>query len=81
MPLFFTIIRVFCEILTFAIFLRAIMSWIIPGGQANLFTDILYHVTEPVLSPLRRILPRIDNVDFSPFVAIIILQVVSYFLP
>ena len=80
MSLFFAILRVFCEILTFAVFLRAIMSWIIPG-QANLFTDILYHVTEPVLSPLRRILPRTGGIDFAPFVAIIILQVISYMLP
>lgn len=79
MSLVLTILRVFCEILTIAVFLRSIMSWIAPG-QANLFTDILYHITEPLLAPLRRLLPGMGNLDFSPLAAIIVLQVVSFFL-
>lgn len=80
MSIFFTILRIFCDILTFAIFLRAIMSWI-STGQGNIFTDILYHITEPILSPLRRILPKVEYFDLSPMVAIIILQAISYFIP
>lgn len=38
--------------------------------------DFLYRVTEPVLGPIRRILPNFGNVDLSPLVALILLQVV-----
>ena len=76
----FTVIRVIFEILTVAIFLRAVMSWIVQG-QSNIFTDILFHITEPILSPIRRLLPGMGNLDISPFVAIIVLQVISFLLP
>ncbi len=38
--------------------------------------DFLYRVTEPVLRPIRRILPNFGNVDLSPLVALILLRVV-----
>ncbi|MBN2074959.1 MAG: YggT family protein [Dehalococcoidales bacterium] len=79
MSLVFVILRIICEILTVCIFLRAIVSWIAPG-QANFFTDILYHITEPILSPIRRILPATGGLDFAPLAAIIVLQVISFFL-
>ena len=79
MSLVLVILRVICEILTICIFLRAVMSWVSPG-QTNPFTDVLFHITEPILSPIRRILPATGGIDFSPFAAIIMLQVISYFL-
>ena len=80
MSLVFVILRVICEILTICIFIRAIMSWVAPG-QVNVFTDVLFHITEPILSPIRRILPATGGLDFAPFAAIIVLQVITYFLP
>ena len=56
------------------------MSWISPG-QVNFFTDVLFHITEPILSPIRRILPATGGLDFAPLAAIIILQVISFLLP
>jgi len=72
-------LRTLCEVLTLAIFLRAILSWFSPG-TTNILTNILYQVTEPILAPLRRIIPRIGMLDFSPMVAIIILQLVANLL-
>lgn len=80
MSLVFVILRVICEILTICIFIRAIMSWVAPG-QVNIFTDVLFHITEPILSPIRRILPATGGLDFAPLAAIILLQVISFFLP
>ena len=79
MSIVFVILQVICEILTVCIFIRAIMSWISPG-LANFFTDVLFHITEPILSPLRRILPATGSIDFAPLVAIIVLQVISFLL-
>jgi len=44
-------------------------------------TDYLFEVTEPVLAPLRRVLPDFGlNLDFSPLVAIIIIDVLGRLL-
>ncbi len=41
----------------------------------------IYEMTEPLLGLCRRILPgTVMNLDFSPFIAIIILEIVRYFL-
>jgi YggT family protein len=37
-------------------------------------------IVEPVLNPIRRILPQTGMVDFSPLVAIIIIQVIEFIL-
>jgi YggT family protein len=42
---------------------------------------ILYRITEPVLSPLRRIIPQTSMIDFTPLVAIILLQLIASLLP
>ena len=38
--------------------------------------DFLYRVTEPVLRPVRRILPNFGNVDLSPFVVLLLIDLV-----
>ncbi len=53
MVLFLTVIRVFLQIITFAILIRAVLSWIMPG-QRTMLTDIIYHITEPILAPDRK---------------------------
>ncbi len=77
MTIFVRIIRVLCDVLTILILLRVIMSWYLPR-PTNMLLVILYRVTEPLLAPLRRIIPRIGMFDLSPLVAIILLQVIRY---
>jgi YggT family protein len=69
-------IRILCHVLTFAILFRAIMSWFSPV-PTNRLAYILYQTTEPILAPLRRIIPRAGMIDFSPLVAIVILQLIA----
>jgi len=76
----FSIIRLLCDIITIIILLRVIVSWIFPGST-NMLIVILYRLTEPILAPLRRIIPRVGMFDFSPLVAIILIQVIYYLLP
>jgi len=75
----FNFIRFLCEVLTFAIFIRAIMSWFVTSP--NTLTTILDKITEPILSPLRRIIPRAGMFDFTPLVTIILLQLIANLLP
>jgi len=74
------IIRYICDLATILILLRVIISWYLPR-PTNKLVIILYRLTEPILAPLRRIIPRVGRLDFSPLVAIILIQVIYYLLP
>ncbi len=77
MDILYDIIRVLCDVLTIAILLRTILSWFSPR-PTNILAVILYRVTEPILAPLRRIIPRVGMFDFTPLVAIILIQAIPY---
>ena len=70
-------INVLAGALTLAIFLRVILSWIpnvrLPFGLG----EFVWNVSEPILAPIRRAVPFFGGIDFSPFVALIAIQLVS----
>jgi len=65
-----------CNILSFAIFLRAILSWF-PIGPNNSLVVVLFQVTEPFIAPLRRVIPSLGMMDITPLVAMVLLQIVA----
>ena len=77
MTIFVSIIRILCDVLTIIILLRVVVSWYLPR-PTNKLVIILYRVTEPFLAPLRRIIPRVGRLDFSPLVAVILIQLIRY---
>ena len=80
MEFFFDFLRIPFNVLSLAIIARAIMSWFSPR-PTNVLAVILYRVTEPLLAPLRRIIPMAGPFDFTPMVAIILLQLIANLLP
>ncbi len=59
-----------------------LMSWI-PRGAANIVEDIrdvLASICEPYLGIFRRIIPPLGMVDFSPIVAIVVLELVRWLI-
>jgi YggT family protein len=66
-------------ILQFAIIIRALMSWFNPSPD-NPIVRLVIEITEPVLSPLRRIVPRIGMIDITPIVAILLMNVIESML-
>jgi YggT family protein len=66
-------------ILQFAIIIRALMSWFNPSPE-NPIVRLVMEITEPVLAPLRRIVPRIGMIDITPIVAILLLNVIESML-
>jgi YggT family protein len=66
-------------LLSLAIFIRALLSWISPDPR-NPIVQALDTITEPILQPLRQIVPRMGGIDITPMVAIILLQVVAQIL-
>jgi len=65
------------QILFWAIIARALLSWfpIRPGNPFYALAVILHQITEPILSPLRRIIPMIGMIDITPIIALFLLQV------
>ncbi len=80
MTFLFNFLSVLCEVLTLLIFARVILSWF-SLQPTNILVNILYRVTEPILAPLRRIIPRVGMFDFTSMVAVILLQLIAYLLP
>lgn len=54
------------------IFGRMIMSWVDPMGR-NQVSAFLIQTTEPILAPVRRMLPQTGMIDWSGFIVLIIL--------
>ncbi|MCI0849813.1 MAG: YggT family protein [Chloroflexi bacterium] len=55
------------------------MSWFV-RDPSNPIVRILDTITDPILQPLRQIMPRMGMMDFTPLVAIILLQVLASFV-
>ena len=73
------IISAILTILTWIIIIRALISWVNPDPY-NQIVQFLYRVTEPILMPIRRILPAMGGFDFSPIVALVGIMFIRSFL-
>ena len=63
---------------------QAILSWLLAFGVINRYNrgvavigDFLYRVTEPLLRPIRSVLPNFGGIDISPVILILILYFLS----
>ncbi len=56
---------------------RSLISWF-PVSPRNALARFLYDTTEPLLGPVRRILPRTGMIDFSAMLVIVLLYVMIY---
>lgn len=70
---FSQLMSLFINVFVFAIFARAILSWLTPG-TFSAGTNLLYSLTEPLLATCRRIMPDLGGIDLSPLVALMGLQ-------
>ena len=68
-----------CNLLFYAIIIRVIMSWVNPAWQHPV-ADILRICTEPLLRLGRRIVPDVFGFDFSPFIVLVILKIITLFI-
>ena len=67
------------QLFSLALFARIILSWfpLAPGGAMSTVFGVLYNITEPILGPVRSILPSIGMIDLSPIVVFILINVIS----
>jgi YggT family protein len=64
--------------MTWLLFIRAIISWVSPD-PFNPIVQFLYRVTEPVLQPIRKLLPW-GTIDVSPLIAFVVIIFMQSFL-
>ena len=62
------------KVYSLLILARVIMSWVNPDPD-NRLVQLIHRVTEPVLAPVRSILPSAGGMDFSPIVVLIGIQI------
>ena len=73
------LVRILATVLTVLIFIRVAMSWF-PQAGANNFGVLVYRLTEPLLGPVRSLLPAMGGIDFSPIVVLIGIQILESLL-
>lgn len=73
-------LTILITILTWAILIRVLLSWIPNLSRDNPLVQLLYQITDPVLEPARRIIPPLGGMDFSPIVVILVLQLLEQLL-
>jgi YggT family protein len=79
-----TFINLFFTALWLAILGRVIMSWVTMMAPTSpvvqTINQMLFQMTEPVLAPIRRIIPPLGAFDLTPMIALILLQVIQQYL-
>jgi len=74
------LINLFLRIYLFIILIYVILSWVSPGNY-NPAANLLAAIAEPVLQPLRRIIPPIGGLDLSALFALILIQALTMLIP
>ena len=76
----FNLLDIVLNLYMWCFIISAILSWLIEFNVINtsnrlIYTvgDFLYRITEPVLQPIRNMLPNFGGIDFSPLIAILLL--------
>jgi YggT family protein len=59
---------------------RVLLSWVDPSGRGS-FSAFIVSTTEPILAPIRRLLPQTGMFDLSPLIVLLFLGFVLRALP
>ncbi len=72
----FKLIHILIELLIILIFVHALGSWI-PQIRESRFYELLDRIVEPMLRPIRQVLPHMGGIDISPMILIFILVIID----
>jgi YggT family protein len=76
---FGVIISMFIQLYSLVILARVLMSWVNIDPYSPV-ARIIYDLTEPVLAPVRNMLPPSAGLDFSPIIVMVLLQIFGQIL-
>lgn len=73
------IVCLLLQVFVIGLFVRIVLSWFSPepGGAAAAVEGFLRTFTDPVLDPVRRVMPRTGMLDLSPIVVVLIVSVIQ----
>jgi YggT family protein len=85
------IILIILQIYVWVLIAAAVLSWLVAFNVVNSHNsfvrsvgEFLYRVTEPVLAPIRNVLPSFGGIDLSPMVLILLIfflqRVIAYYI-
>ncbi len=84
MGLLIWLVRMLFTVLNWLIIIRVIISWVRPNSidpRWRKMLTFIYKVTEPILGPIRRLLPTGGlGIDFSPLIALFALMIIRNFI-
>ena len=72
-------VNLFFYLLSLAILARVLLSWV-RVSPYHPAVELLYQITEPVLAPLRRVIPPVGMMDISPIIAMFLLRIIGQVL-
>jgi YggT family protein len=67
------------QVYTLILIVRVLITWVNPD-PFNPVVQFLSRVTDPVLEPLRRVIPSLGPIDISPIIALLLLQALQHFI-
>lgn len=70
------LVRIASTVFTLLIIVRVLLSWVSPDPR-NAVVRIVHQLTEPVLAPVRNVLPTAGGIDFSPLLVLIGVQILE----
>ena len=87
----FEIILLVLNLYIYLLIAAAVLSWLIAFNVVNvrnqfvgMIADFLYRVTEPVLRPIRNVMPNLGGLDISPVILILLIflieRVIIYYI-
>ena len=71
---FLGVVKTSIDVFFYAILLQVILSWVNPQSPVS---GVLNSLTEPLLRPIRKLLPAASGLDFSPLVVLILIQMIN----
>ena len=76
----FQFLNLLLTVLTVAILIRALLTWVPNMDPSNPLVRLLNQITDPLLQPARRLIPPMGGMDLSPIVVIVVLQLLQRLL-
>ena len=76
----FQFLNLLLTVLTVAILIRALLTWVPNMDPSNPLVRLLNQITDPLLQPARRLIPPMGGMDLSPIVVIVALQLLQRLL-
>ena len=62
------------QVLTILVVVRVLLSWIPSVDYGHPLISMIIRITDPILVPVRRILPPLGGLDLSPIIALLLLS-------